>query len=660
MNRRTLWMVLMFASIASVAGLNGCEGCSGTPGAGEIKVVISTAPPAKMETKGTATIVATVSNDKKNGGVTWSCTPVNACGSFVPPQSASGANVTYTAPPAVPAGNTVTITATSVTNDKISSTPVSVTILAPSPETFIFDLNGLEELNQKAGVPNFYALAGAVTIDFTTGAVTGGEQDYNDGSGVAGFTSPQPQGDSITGGTLSINSNGQGTLTLITNNSNLGVKGTETLGVQFVNNKHALVMQFDGSATSSGSMDLQTLTAPSGNFSFAITGVDKKFNPKVAGGVFTISGLNLQNGIADTDNTEAGSPSLGNPFSGTISAPDAFGRGSVTSASFGAALNYYVVGAEVLRLIIVDTTDSAVGSAYGQGAGPFSNASLGSSVFAIESNCYGFNSSGGILWAAAGQLTTSNTGASPADFSAIADENENGSLASVPPAAASVAGTYTIAGNGYGSMTVTPTALQSVSFLGVYMVDTKININDPNNTATDLGGALLVDLDSTLDGVGFLVPQTSTSSAKFTGDYAFGAQDFTSITPTGNGFEFDFVGQGATPFSSAPGLISDPFGIFGKTATISNATFSMTPSADAGNPGRYTPSPLTITPQPPNPTPPPAISYNPFELATAIYQADGGLLVWVDDNLSTDNVTVSIFGGTIQQQTLPITTPTIP
>jgi len=660
MNRKTLWFVLLLASIASVAGLNGCEGCSGTPGAGKIKVTISTAPPGKMETKGMATIAATVTGDKKNGGVTWSCTPTNACGSFNPPSSASGANVTYTAPAAVPAGGTVTITATSVTDTQISSTPVSVTILAPSPETFIFDLNGLEEINPTAGVPNFYALAGAVTIDLTTGAVTGGEQDYNDGSGKAGFTSPQPQGDSITGGTLSINSNGQGTLTLITNNSNLGVKGTETLGVQFVNNKHALVVQFDGSATSSGSMDLQTLTAPSGNFSFALTGVTSAFEPAVAGGVFSISGLNLQNGTFDFDNAGGGGASLGNAFSGTITAPDAFGRGSITSASFGAALNYYVVGAEVLRLIIVDTTDSAVGSAYGQGAGAFTNASLGSSVFAIESNSYGFNGSGGILWATAGQLTTSNTGSSPADFSAIADENENGSLASVPPAAASVAGTYTIAGNGYGSMTVTPAALQSVSFLGVYMVDPKININDPNNTAADVGGALLLDLDAALDGAGFLVPQTNTSTAKVTGSYAFGAQDFTSITPTGNGFEFDFVGQGATPISSAPGLISDPFGIFGKTPTISNATFSITPTADAGNPGRYQPSPLTITPQPPNPTTPPIVSYNPFELATAIYQADGGLLLWVDDNLSTDDTTVSIFAGPIEQQTLPITTPPAP
>jgi hypothetical protein len=64
----------------------------------------------------------------------------------------------------------------------------------------------------------------------------------------------------------------RGTLTLITDNTAFGVGGTETLGVQFANTKHALVVQFEGSATSSGSMDLQTLTSPlSGGYAFTLS-----------------------------------------------------------------------------------------------------------------------------------------------------------------------------------------------------------------------------------------------------------------------------------------------------------------------------------------------------------------------------------------------------
>src|SRR5690349_20892781 len=75
---------------------------------------------------------------------------------------------------------------------------------------FSFYLSGEETINSG---PNYYALAGALTID-ASGSVIGGEQDYNDAFGI---TSPEPSGDSIIGGTLTVDgTTGQGTLTLIT------------------------------------------------------------------------------------------------------------------------------------------------------------------------------------------------------------------------------------------------------------------------------------------------------------------------------------------------------------------------------------------------------------------------------------------------------------
>ncbi|MFZ0137178.1 MAG: hypothetical protein WAK89_08975, partial [Candidatus Sulfotelmatobacter sp.] len=79
-----------------------------------------------------------------------------------------------------------------------SSSSSSTTPPPPPPVTttpFAFYLSGQEEINDG---PNYYALAGAVTID-SNGNVTAGEQDYNDAFGI---TSPEPSPDSITGGTL--------------------------------------------------------------------------------------------------------------------------------------------------------------------------------------------------------------------------------------------------------------------------------------------------------------------------------------------------------------------------------------------------------------------------------------------------------------------------
>ena len=157
--------------------------------------------------------------------------------------------------------------------------------------------------------PNFYALAGSVAID-ADGNVLAGEQDYND---AFGFTSPQPSGDAITGGTLTVDANGQGTLTLITNNAALGVAGTETLGVQFVNTKHALVIQFDGTPPPVGAWICRHCRARSAAVSPSpFTGVNPDDDPVVGGGVFSISGTALQNGLLDID--DAGSVTTGTGF----------------------------------------------------------------------------------------------------------------------------------------------------------------------------------------------------------------------------------------------------------------------------------------------------------------------------------------------------------
>jgi hypothetical protein len=515
---------------------------------------------------------------------------------------------------------------------------------APTSENFTFYVTGLEAINNRVG-PNFYAVAGVFIVNSTTGQIMGGEQDYND---ARGLTSPQPSGDAITGGQLTVNSaTGQGTLTVITNNQRVGypgmTAGTERFGVQFVNASHARIIQFDGSGSSSGSLDLQASTvAPSGNFSFTLTGVDPSYHSMVVGGVFDASGGTLTKGVFDVNSDTLVAPALNQPFTGAISAPDNLGRGTITATNLGGitgiVVNYYAVGSEAIRLIDVDVMDSAVGSAFGQGNSSFTNSSLAASVFGIESNSSAFS-----LYAATGMLSTTPA---TTTFAGVADY-ENGADIAGLASGSTISGTYSmnVGGvNGYGSLTIGNGGLggniPKISVLGVYMTDPNLNVNDPSNTTSGLGGALLADLDFGLIGTGVFVRQTDTATASFTGSYVFGAQTYFFTSPVG--WEFDFLGQGTvingTLKSPVLGDVSDPFNAFGGGATDNGVAFVGTAVPDGINPGRYTTPTAT------------AFGIEPMGFAVprgfnvVVYQANGGQLFMMDEDLG------SLWLGSIEQQ----------
>jgi hypothetical protein len=582
-----------------------------------------------------APLVATVVDGNQNpvSGivVTFEIPASGAGGTFAGGVNTAKTNASGVATSAVFTANgsvgTYTVTATVASGAEPANFLLTNTAL-----NFSFYLSGLESVNG----PGFYALAGAVTLD-GNGNVLGGEQDYNDGDGL---TSPEPSPDSILPGTSALTVDpvtGQGTLTLTTNNSNLGASGVETLAVQFVNANHALIVQFDGSATSSGSMDLQTLSSAlnDGNYAFTLSGTDPALESIVFGGVFSISNSGTAlTGTFDVDDAAATTtPTLGIAFNGTITAPDAFGRGTISSAALGVTLNYYVVGPEAIRIIDVDSADSGIGSVFGQGSGTFDNTSLGNSVFGVESN------SMGNLYAAAGMFTTN---ADSGTFTGIADDDEYDNDTIVP--AAAVSGNYAVATTGYGNLTITAGDLGDVSVLGIYMTDPLLNLNDPNNTTSGLGGALIADLDAAnasggLNGTGVLIPQTDTSTASFAGSYAFGVQAYNNPRGPNLGWEFDFIGQGSVGggvFSGATGLLSDPFFIFNPTGQdgTDTAKFTGTAVPDPAHPGRYTMK-LAV-----------AVVADPGNFTTVIYQAAGGQLFWLDVQESD----LGMFLGALEQQ----------
>ena len=634
MNRGNLLTVLV--ALCTV----GNAACGGSSSTG-LEVVITTAP-ASMVVGATANVVATVTDDPKNAGVTWSCTPAPSCGttSFNPDQTQSGAASVFTAPSVVPPGSQqVTITATSVSDTSISSNSVNITIGVAS-NNFSFYVTGKEA--NDAG--DTYSIAGIVTISADgSGRVLGGVEDYNDGDGI---TSPQPNGDLITGGSLVMDRDGSGNgiLTLlIPGNTNLGVNGKESFALNFPNSTHALIMQFDGTATSSGSLDLQTLTAipTSGGFSFVASGAGVDGEPVADGGVFTITGTSVA-GIVDVN--DGGDFSRNTLFTGILGPSDSLGRGTITNnAGFPVSLNYYVVGPEVIRIVNVDATDTAVGSAFGQGSNPsFSNGSIRQSVFSLENSPTGY--------AAAGQFSTSpaadakpesNASAvahegQPAsnEFNGIGDLNElDGALLT----AATITGTYSLDSNGYGTINFDG-GFGNVATLGIYAVDPALNILDPNNPSAGGGVAVLAEMDENLVGIGALLPQADVAVTSFAGFYAFGAQGQTSA-----GFdEFDFLGgatvsEAGTVFSGT-GSLSDPFATLTGGVESQTAAFSATavPDTAPGHAGRYTLNPVAVAST--------ASDFTPFDFTTVTaYQANGQQLFWVEVDPHSE------FGGTLQQ-----------
>jgi len=599
-NRKILFVILVAFSAAYFAG------CSNNPN--HRSIAITTPPPASIAPGASVQITATETGTKAL--IDWSCTPANTCGSFAPTSTSSGEATTYTAP--LTAGP-VTITATS---ESKGLAPVSVDVTIQANQgiagNFAFYLAGLDQ-NQDP-----YSLAGAVLIN-PDGTLTG-EQDFNDGFMITAS-------DQITSGTLSVNADGSGTLTLVTADTSVGVLGTETFTVNFVNSSHALIIESDGS-TASGSLDSQTLDSTlSGGFAFAVIGIDPSGGGAASGGVFTITGTTIA-GTIDTNDAFAG-PITNTSFSGATLGPvDGSGRGTITNGPFGVNCVYYLVNQNAIRIIDMDTTDFAVGSAFSQGTGTFTNSSLGNSVFTDQGNF-----AEQFLYAAVGEIVPSG-----GNFTGVADINEQGAGSPGFLDASGIAGPYTISiggVNGYGNLTINPATLNDVTELGIYMVDPSVNVNDPNNTSGG-GGALILDLSTNVLGIGTLVPQASGS---FSGNYAVGFQDFFpgGPPPPTNSGEADFVGNataGATLAGS--GTISDPRGVLNNPATVDSATFSGAITADGANPGRFTiPLAMTITTAPGA-----AVPYG-----ANVYQASSGQLFWIEDG--ADGLS-SVFGGQIQ------------
>ena len=592
MNGRILLLSLLTLAMGFLSACNGIDPLPGTSNTGAaVTVQIVQPPPTPTVAGQPVSLVANALNDSKNAGVTWSCAPAGACGTFSPASTGYSVGTLYTPPVAPPNGPitpnlaySVTITATSVTD---TSQSASTTINIAQQYSFV-----------EVGYGT-WGNVGSVTLD-GSGNVIAGEYDgscfypasavFCTGGGIF-HGAITPSGSSYT-----FDATGHGKITL-----NLSGCCTQTSSITLSSSSHGVIAEDDqfngGTIGGVGSFDLQTAgpnfsqSQIAGGYSFTLTGYSGANGVSASwGGIFNADGDgNLAGGIFD-ENSGGGTGYKSVSFTGTYTAPDSNGRGTLTVTATpdlpgpcgGTAPTqcmlyaYYLVTPEVLRITASNNDSIAVitGNAYGQGslsgAAATNSALSGSYIFSDFGfvNSTNFGESG----AAAGQFTTDGGGNVK---SGIMDLNANGA----PSTSISWAGsTYLISASPRAS--ISGPAGQTYN---LYLTDPNLNVLDPNNTS-GVGGGLLLETDN-VDSIGIVVPQTDTG-ATLSGSYILLLSDQDNPPNYGGGFTGDF-----TTSASVAGTFSGEGDFQG--AGSSNATPVVGPltgtfSPDAANPGRFT------------------------------------------------------------------------
>ncbi|HEV2962143.1 MAG TPA: hypothetical protein VG649_09990 [Candidatus Angelobacter sp.] len=348
----------------------------------------------------------------------------------------------------------------------------------------------------------FFAFAASFQAD-GHGSIVSGVEDLNSGSGV--FTNI------ALNGSYTVGADGRGVANI--NSAAAAI----TLDFVMISSRRALVVRFNNNSTASGSLDLQDSSAFSnttiqGAFAFNLAGIDARGNTFATTGNFAPDGSgNISSGFQDLN--DSGTISTNQSLTGSYNvAGNANGRGTVTLATSVGTLNFvaYVVNANQLKLMEFDTTPVLAGDAFRQ-QGPFSNTTLsGPAAFTVG----GSNSvarpfvAGGVISAdGAGNIT-----------SGVEDINNNGAVSQN----LAVTGTYTIAANGRGTLTLNSSA--GMSQFAIY---------------PSMGGQMLLEIDTaaTSSGTAFAQQGTPFSAGSVQGAYGF------NLTGVNAGTEIDSIAQ---------------------------------------------------------------------------------------------------------------------
>ena len=401
-----------------------------------VGITVSVTPPtASVAVSAGQQFIATVANDVTSSGVTWTLTQAGTpcsptCGTIAPTTTASGTPTTYTAPATVPTPATVTVTATSVADSTRSGTaivtvtpppPVSVSV---SPTSANVPVNGAQQFTATVqNTPNTN-----VTWSLTQGGVA---------------CSP-------TCGTLSST-----TANPVTYTAPASVPNPATVTLTATSVADATKSAFATitiTVTISSPCGTGSESKLNGQYAFLLQGFDAS-GPVAVAGSFTADGTGKITAGQEDINRSASAPT--NPAITTAGSSYSVGadnRGCLTIVAGGTtsiyrlALGLLTSGvAAKAHIVEFDATGvNLVGVIEKQDLTAFSVAQFsGDYAFGAASS-----KAGGGRFAVAGRFTASG-GALTA---VVADTDDRGTPQAIP----SFAGTYTVAANGRGTITLTP------------------------------------------------------------------------------------------------------------------------------------------------------------------------------------------------------------
>jgi hypothetical protein len=243
---------------------------------------------------------------------------------------------------------------------------------------------------------------------------------------------------------------GRGTASIQTTLGNL------TFAYYIVSATRAFFISTNSGATPAVSGTISTQQPPVGGFvsgaflgdySFLISGSSPSGGIGDAGRFHADGVSAISAGVLDENNDGQVTPSGGLAFSGAFTPVDAFGRGTITlSTTPVATFVFYLISPQSAVMQETDSGIASNGSIQAQSGGPFSNASL-KSHFALNMTGTGLGKNGGrfdligdLAFDGAGNITG-------AEFT-----NDQSSV--IIPGSAGLTGTYSLAANGRGTMTL--------------------------------------------------------------------------------------------------------------------------------------------------------------------------------------------------------------
>lgn len=457
-----------------------------------------------------------------------------------------------------------------------------------------------------------YVLAGVFTTD-GSGIITGGEQDFSD---YNYFSYPE----AITGGSIAASASAGDvniTITLNTGDTNIGPggstgvgTGTIVLNASMASSSKGLINEYDGWASGSGEMNLQTSkaalcsTAPGTpcGYAFALNGWDYSGCASASGGVITIDGasgaVSGTGSVFDVNDAcdylngyNASTYSAQSVIASSISAPDNLGyvQFQVNSTLYGTPgviLDGYMIDANHIRLVEDWYDDSFGGSPSGgeavaqAGTGTFKTASISGTSYVFGMSGYDTN---GVLQSA-GVLTFNADGtvSGTLSFNDLTFQTPNGGTA-----LGATLGTYTVDSTGRVSISNVTDSATSATF--VYNLELYLS-----------GGskAVMISMDATNpttpDVLGGLSWQQGTGAfdlTTITGDYAIALDQFAVDPSTSTEVEWDSVGlltsNGA---GTLGGYFDQNQSLFGGGGLVPDNSLSATLAATSTN-GVYTVTP---------------------------------------------------------------------